>query len=138
MNWSAFLSGYGGPILATLFGIAGVFLGRFIATSVRREGEEKLSWRTNAAIITLFSLAVIGYVRENLLISPLRMLGYGWGAGFLGLGLLEFLASQFQERFKAAWGAFMSPEAKDQQGISNAMTKLNNIPDMEEPDGPRE
>jgi hypothetical protein len=96
------------PIVPALFGVAGVVLGRYIAQSVRREGEERVTSRANLAVTMLFALGMIAVASEREL-TPFRALGVGASAGFLGLGLLEFVASQFYERMRGAIDGFFNP-----------------------------
>jgi hypothetical protein len=96
------------PIVPALFGVAGVVLGRYIAQSVRREGEERVTSRANLAVTMLFALGMVAVASEREL-TPFRALGVGASAGFLGLGLLEFVASQFFERMRGAWDGFFNP-----------------------------
>lgn len=119
MDWNGLIAGYGGPLLAALFGVAGVVLGRYIAQGIHKDGEEKLSNRVNIALTVLFSMAAIGYVMDHRTESPLHLLGYGGAAGFIGLSLLEMLAAQFFDRIKGAFDGFMNPTRKDDDGKSD-------------------
>lgn len=119
MDWNSLITGYGGPVLAAIFGVAGVVLGRYIAQGIHKDGEEKLSDRVNVALTLLFSFAVIGYVIDHRTESPFHLLGYGGAAGFIGLSLLEMLAAQFFDRIKGAFDGFMNPNRKDDDGESN-------------------
>lgn len=139
MGWHDLLAGYGGPFLAILFGVAGVVLGRYIAQGIHKDGEEKLSHRVNIALTVLFSLAVVGYVRGNPTTDPLRLLGYGSAAGFIGLPVLEFLADQMLDRFKGAFDGFMNPNKRhlvvDEEDIQSSLKALDKLPEVKQ-DGP--
>jgi hypothetical protein len=102
------LLGLNVAIMPALFGVSGVVLGRYIAQSVRREGEERITSRTSMALTALFGLAMVA-VSADMELTPFRALGVGAAAGFIGLGLLEYIASQFSERLRGAIDGFFNP-----------------------------
>lgn len=133
------LGDYWNPVLAAAFGVLGVALGRYIAQGIHKDGEEKLTGRVNFALTALFGLAAVGYVMDTPTISPLRMLGYGSAAGFIGLSILEFLAATFEDRFRGAIDGFLNPRRNDDHiGIAKAMQDLDGTQLGDTRDGPSE
>ncbi|MCC2977976.1 hypothetical protein LK533_15020 [Sphingomonas sp. PL-96] len=95
-------------IMPALFGVSGVVLGRCIAQSVRREGEERVTSRTSIALTALFGMAMVA-ISAYMQLTPFHALGVGAAAGFIGLGPLEFIAEQFSERLRGAIDGFFNP-----------------------------
>jgi hypothetical protein len=102
------LLGLNVAIMPALFGVSGVVLGRYIAQSVRREGEERVTSRTSIALTALFGMGMVA-ISADMELTPFRALGVGAAAGFIGLGLLEYLAEQLSERVRGAIDGFFNP-----------------------------
>jgi hypothetical protein len=100
------LLGLNVAIMPALFGVSRVVLGRYIAQSDRREGEEGVTSRTSMALTALFGMGMVAISADTEL-TPFRALGAA--AGFIGLRLLEYLAEQLSERVRGAIDGFFNP-----------------------------